>query len=75
MSFFQRVLEWAGIVSADEDTATVTIKKGDTLSAITYGMTGDVANVAKILELNPDIKDADMIFAGQVIKVPLEWVH
>ncbi len=75
MSFFHRVLEWAGIVSADEDTVTVTIRKGDTLSAIAYGMTGDVANVAKILALNPDIKDADHIYAGQIIKIPLEWVH
>ncbi len=80
MSFFHRVLEWAGILSADEDTASVTIRKGDTLSAIAYGMAGGdddevKKNVARLMALNPAIEDADHIYAGQIIKIPLEWVH
>ncbi len=74
MSFFHRVLEWAGIECADKDTADVTVKKGDTLSEIAHGMTGDAENWHKIATLNPDI-DPDAIQAGQVIKIPLEWVH
>ncbi len=76
MSFFHRVLEWAGIECADKTMATadVTIKKGDTLSEIAHGMTGKAEDWHKIADLNPGI-DPDAIQAGQVIKIPLEWVH
>lgn len=44
-----------------------TIKRGDWLSkiAITYKTT-----VAELLKLNPEIKDANKIYVGQVINVP-----
>ncbi len=79
MSYFfhqiHQILEWARIVDADPKTVTVEIRKGDTLSAIAQGMTGcsdqSVADVvAEIMALNPDIKDADKIYAGQIIKIP-----
>jgi nucleoid-associated protein YgaU len=80
MSFFHEVLEWAHIIAADKDAATVVIRKGDTLSAIAQGMTecpaDEVASrVGEILELNPDIKDKDRIYVGQIVKIPLEWVY
>ena len=80
MSFFHEVLEWAHIIAADKDTTTVVVRKGNTLSAIAQGMTkckGDevASRVDEILALNPDIKDKDRIYVGQIIKIPLEWVQ
>lgn len=45
---------------------TYTVKKGDTLSelAVKYNTT-----VSKLLELNPDITNADLIYIGQVLVV------
>lgn len=45
-----------------------TVKKGDTLSAIAkkYNTTVDV-----IMSVNPDIKDPNKIYVGQVIKIPV----
>ncbi len=48
-------------------TTNYTVVKGDTLSkiAVRFGTT-----VAKILDLNTDIKDSNKIYVGQVIKLP-----
>lgn len=48
-------------------TVNYTVVQGDTLYkiAVRYGTT-----VAKLLELNPSIKDSNKIYTGQVIKLP-----
>lgn len=46
-------------------TATYTVKSGDTLSEIAVAKK---TTVAKLLKLNPSIKDKDTIYVGQKIK-------
>ena len=48
------------------------IKKGDTLSAIAKQFYGKANDYPKIFEANREvIKDADLIFPGQKIRIPL----
>jgi len=50
---------------------TYTIKKGDSLSKIAKQFYGDAKQWNKIFEANKDaIKNPDLIFPGQVIKIP-----
>lgn len=69
-----------GEVKADElaappQTARVefyVIQKGDTLSAIAKRFYGDANAYPRIFEANREvIKDADLIFPGQKIRIPL----
>jgi len=49
------------------------IKKGDTLSAIAKQFYGKANDYPKIFEANREvIKDANLIFPGQKIRIPLE---
>lgn len=59
---------------ADEDKVTfVTVKSGDTLSAISKRVYGDANKYNQILEANrPMLKDADHIYPGQVLRIPAE---
>lgn len=57
--------------SADENTEYYEIKKGDTLWAIAKKVYGNGAEYKKIFEENREvIKDPDLIFPGQKIRVP-----
>ena len=49
-----------------------TVKKGDTLSEIAEDYDTTVSEIAK---LNPEIKDVNLIYVGQVIKVPTTKVE
>ena len=50
---------------------TYTIAKGDSLSKIAKHFYGDAKQWRKIYEANKDtIKNPDLIFPGQVIKIP-----
>ncbi len=56
----------------DEEEATlVTVKSGDTLSAIARDHLGDAGRYPEIFEANkPMLKDPDLIFPGQVLRIP-----
>jgi nucleoid-associated protein YgaU len=50
---------------------TYTVKKGDSLSKIAKREYGDAQQWHRIFEANRDtIKDADLIYPGQVIRLP-----
>jgi nucleoid-associated protein YgaU len=52
-------------------TRSYTVAKGDSLSKIAKHFYGDVKQWKKIFEANKDIiKNPDLIFPGQVIKIP-----
>jgi LysM repeat protein len=54
------------------DTEFYVIQKGDTLSAIAKHFYGDANAYPRIFEANREvIKDADLIFPGQKIRIPL----
>ena len=59
---------------ADEDKVQfVTVKSGDTLSAISQRVYGSANKYNQILEANkPMLKDADHIYPGQVLRIPAE---
>jgi len=49
------------------------IKKGDTLSAIAKHFYGDANAYPRIFEANREvIKDADLIYPGQTIRIPID---
>jgi nucleoid-associated protein YgaU len=55
----------------DDDTQYYLIKSGDTLSAIAKQFYGDPNKYPKIFEANREvIKDANLIFPGQKIRIP-----
>lgn len=59
---------------ADEDKVQfITVKAGDTLSAISQRVYGSANKYNQILEANkPMLKDADHIYPGQVLRIPAE---
>ena len=59
---------------ADEDKVQfVTVKAGDTLSAISQRVYGSANKYNRILEANkPMLKDADHIYPGQVLRITAE---
>ncbi len=46
------------------------VKEGDTLWEIAEEQLGDPLRWQEILQLNPEISDGDLIYPGQIIKVP-----
>ena len=48
-----------------------TVKEGDTLWDIAEEKLGDAFKWNEILAVNPEIGDADFIYPGQVIKIPV----
>ena len=57
--------------SLDDGTQYYLIKSGDTLSAIAKQFYGDANKYPAIFEANREvIKDADLIFPGQKIRIP-----
>jgi nucleoid-associated protein YgaU len=63
-------------VSAPQQQAKVeyyTIERGDTLSAIAQRFLGKASDYPKIFEANREvIKDPDLIYPGQKIRIPLD---
>ncbi len=63
-------------VTAPVQTVTIefyTIQKGDTLSGIAKKFYGKASDYPKIFEANREvIKDPDLIYPGQVIRIPKE---
>lgn len=58
-------------ISAEDDTQYYIIKSGDTLSAIAQHFYKDANKYPKIFEANREvIKDANLIFPGQKIRIP-----
>ncbi|MDY0039790.1 MAG: peptidoglycan-binding protein LysM [Desulforhabdus sp.] len=56
-----------------EQVEYYTIKKGDTLSAIAKRFYGNANDYPKIFEANREvIRDPDLIFVGQKIRIPLK---
>ncbi|MBI4742930.1 MAG: LysM peptidoglycan-binding domain-containing protein [Betaproteobacteria bacterium] len=56
----------------EAETRTITVRKGDTLSAIAQRAYGDAAQFMKIFEANPRVLTSpDHIFPDQVLRVPL----
>jgi nucleoid-associated protein YgaU len=54
-------------------TPDCSIKKGDTVSKVAKWHYDDANKYPKILEANQEvIKDADLIFPGQKIRIPLD---
>lgn len=60
------------LTSKDEHTMqTYTVAKGDSLSKIAKNVYGKASLWRKIFEANQDqIKDPDLIFPGQVLRIP-----
>ena len=58
--------------ATEESVAFYTIKHGDTLAELAKLYYGDAAEYSRILEANREvIKDADRIYIGQKIRIPL----
>ncbi len=49
------------------ETRAYTVKRGDTLGAIASRFD---ASVSQLMSLNPQVRDADLIYAGQRLRVP-----
>ena len=61
----------AAASSVDDGTQYYVIKSGDTLSAIAKQFYGDANQYPKIFDANREvIKDANLIFPGQKIRIP-----
>jgi nucleoid-associated protein YgaU len=61
----------AQAASVDDGTQYYVIKSGDTLSAIAKQFYGDANKYQKIFEANREvIRDANLIFPGQKIRIP-----
>ncbi len=57
--------------SGGSEAKMVTVEKGDTLSAISKRVYGDPNQYMKIFEANkPMLKDPDLIYPGQVLRIP-----
>ncbi len=55
----------------EEEAILVTVKSGDTLSAIAKTHLGDAMRYPEIFEANkPMLTDPDLIFPGQVLRIP-----
>lgn len=59
-------------VEEEKTVIEYVVKKGDTLSEIAEDYDTSVSEIAKA---NPDIKDVNMIYIGQVIKIPTTKVE
>ena len=60
-----------GAAVVEDGTQYYLIKSGDTLSAIAQQFYGDAGKYPKIFEANREvIKDANLIFPGQKIRIP-----
>lgn len=65
MSWLKDLFDWWN------PSATHTVKKGDTLSAIAERYYGDANAYDKIFDANRDqLNDADKIYPGQVLRIP-----
>lgn len=70
---FSNVQGNADTVPADGSSATYTVKKGDTLSAIAQQHYGKASRWHAIFEANRgQIEDPDLIRPGQVLRLPAE---
>jgi len=58
----------AGIINDNLESTQYSIQPGDTLSEIAQAHN---TTIDHIMELNPDISDADLIYAGNKLEVPL----
>jgi nucleoid-associated protein YgaU len=58
------------LVSASHPAASVTVRKGDTLSEIALTQLGRASSWACIAQANPAIHDANLIFEGQLLLLP-----
>ena len=57
--------------AAEASMETYTVKKGDTLSAISKSVYGNANKYQKIFDANtPMLKDPDRIYPGQVLRIP-----
>ena len=57
--------------SAEPQQQTYTVVSGDSLSKISKRLYGDAAKWKRIYEANTDqIKNPDLIYPGQVLKIP-----
>ena len=64
-------IEGAHAATVDDGTQYYLIKSGDTLSAIAKQFYGDANRYPKIFEANREvIKDPNLIFPGQKIRIP-----
>jgi hypothetical protein len=52
------------------DEVFYTVRRGDSLSSISKKFLGEARLYPKILEVNPQIKNASLIYIGQKIKIP-----
>jgi len=60
--------------AVDDGTQYYLIKSGDTLSAIAKQFYGDANKYQAIFDANREvIKDANLIFPGQKIRIPKLW--
>lgn len=57
-------------VSSARAGTTITVKRGDTLTSIAQSYFGHASCWSGIAQVNPAIRDANLIFEGQVLLVP-----
>jgi len=66
-----------GLLSAAPSTLEIKVRKGDSVSYLCFKYLG--ANneeiAAEMKKLNPEIKDLDLIYVGQIIRLPKERVE
>jgi len=63
------------VMASEKGYLDYTVKKGDTLWDITGGKLSDYFLWPKVWERNPEIKNPDLIFPGQKIRIPLDLVQ
>jgi LysM repeat protein len=55
------------------ETVTYTVKPGDSLSKIAVKYGRPAGDWKKIYSVNPGIKNPNLIYPGQQIKLPVDW--
>jgi nucleoid-associated protein YgaU len=58
------------LVSPVRTATEFTVRSGDTLSQIAQSQLGHASYAACIVRSNPSIRDANLIYAGQVLVLP-----
>lgn len=59
------------VIAQTDKIENYTVKKGDTLWSITRQELGDYFLWPKVWKANPQIKNPDLLYPGQVVKIPI----
>jgi len=66
----QEIVAPPGVVSSESVLEEYTIQRGDSLSVIAKKKLGNLTDWQKILDVNPQITNPNLVYVGQKIKIP-----